>query len=49
MHSVSQLEIMNTAYFECLQAVLIIHVHVRLRNFNINDSSYFGNGDQLFI
>jgi hypothetical protein len=49
MHSVSQLEIMNTAYFECLQAVLIIHVPVRLRNFNINDSSYFGNGDQLFI
>ena len=43
------LNVTNTSYFACLQAVLIIHVPVRLRSFNIKDSPYFGNGNQLFI
>ncbi|GJN15595.1 hypothetical protein PR202_gb02520 [Eleusine coracana subsp. coracana] len=36
------LEVMNTDHFTCLQAVLIIHIPARLRNFNIKDSSCFG-------
>jgi hypothetical protein len=40
---------MDTAYFARLQAVLIIHVPVRLRNFDIKDSSYFGNGNQFLF
>jgi hypothetical protein len=40
---------MDTAYFARLQAVLIIHVPVRLRNFDIKDSSYFGNGNRFLF
>jgi len=43
------LKVMDTAYFARLQAVLIIHVPVRLRNFDIKDSSYFGNGNQFLF
>jgi hypothetical protein len=42
------LKVMDTAYFAHMQAVLIIHVPVRLRNFDIKDSSYFGN-DTKFL
>jgi hypothetical protein len=43
MLSIVNLKVTNTDDFTWLQAVLIIHIPARLRNFNIKDSSCFVN------
>jgi hypothetical protein len=40
---------MNAVYSIRMQAELIVHIPVRLRNFNIKESSSFGNDNQLLF